>query len=178
MLYLAKSLKRVAMALCCYIVLAGCGGSHDNGGGSPELSPTVAATGRYQTLLFTLSSPTALVRGQDVPCTFSVKNTGNQPIQAGVSAVGNDASVSDGNSVVWQLTKTEIIAGGSIATSLAPGETRTYNFNWNQTDSQNAPLPSGQYTIKAWWLASVVDGIVIDNPERQLSTSAIQVTIR
>lgn len=99
-------------------------------------------------------------------------------MQAFVSAAGLDAVVSNGNAVVWQFTKVGIIPGGSISRTLAPGETATYSFSWDQTNLQGVAAPSGKYTIKAWWLSSSINGTVINDPQSQLSTSAIQLTVQ
>lgn len=174
--FICNALMMSGSLISASTLLVGCGGGgHDTAAPSP--AQTITTTGHYKSLLFTLTTQNAYARGQKLSYVFTAQNTDTQPVQASINAAGTDASISQGSSVLWQSTKVGSFPGGSFNVTFAPGETKTFNGTWDQTDLQGAAVPSGQYSLKVWLLASDVNHALVSDAQTQLSASPVQITI-
>lgn len=158
----------VAMGLICMPLLSGCGG-----GGSS----------RFSMLQFGLSSTKAVyARGEAVPLTFTVKNTGTNPV-AFVFGSGSTHTFKVEQS--GQLVFQPFFGGGAVITqiSLAAGETKALSDSltrWTQVDMQGNQVADGQYTIRAYLVECGVDGATVtaEEAERDLAAEPALITIQ
>ena len=170
-------MRKCMMRLCGLIgfavMLAGCGG-----GDNTEPAPTtVTSTGQYQSLQFTLTTRTAFRRGETVPITFTVKNVGAQTVTAFLGPPEADAQVSQGGRQIWRWSDGKVFPAVVYDLSLAPGESKTYQLDWDQKDSQGNLVPSGTYALKSWFTARRINGAPV-SPEQDLAAQPIEVVIR
>ena len=158
--------------------LAGCGG----GGGSsnptvsvpkavlpasptpaPNVDPTngpVSATGRYQDLVFNLTTPkTVYARGEAVPLVFTVQNNSSEDTTFYYSNLAGAPYNGDILGADGQYVRGRIIYSHAGADSIddlptitiAAGETATFSMKWDQLNqSFNAQVPPGVYRIRGF----------------------------
>ena len=138
------------LALPLLALLSSCGG--DNSPAAPN-GPVVSTPRQFDNLVFTLSVPKATyAKGEQVPLTFTVKNVGTQTLAVGLGACDwFDTKVITGSRLLWQKSVGSGCGGHVQPLSIAPGETKTFNYSWLQIDQQGIQVPTGQYSIKSWF---------------------------
>jgi hypothetical protein len=148
---------------------AGCGGG----------DTTAGSASRQFGFEFALTTPkAAFSRGEQVPFTFTVKNTTNISIVTTypTSSIFMMQATLDGQ-VKWFDPQ-----GGFEPKPLTyvPGETKTFNVTWPQTDINGVAVPVGVYTVAAWVPAISINGTVISPQYAQanLAAAPIQITLQ
>jgi len=68
-----------------------------------------------------------------------------------------DIKVAQGTQTVWQLSQTGGCGGDAKQISILPGETITFEADWDQKDQQGNPVPAGAYSVQTWFMG--------DNPD-------------
>lgn len=94
--------------------------------------------------------------GETVIITFTVANRSDFPVALRFhnSCCQPDLIVKNNSETVvwqWQPAHQMMCAQVMMEGSIAPGETRKFNFRWNQQDSQNMLVDPGLYQIWASW---------------------------
>jgi hypothetical protein len=159
--------------ICFVMMLAGCGG----GDGTGPAPAAVTSTRQYQSLQFTLTTRTAFRRGETVPMTFTVKNVGSQTVTAFLGPPEADAQVSQGGRQIWRWSDGKAFPAVVYNLSFAPGESKTYQLDWDQKDSQGDAVPSGTYALKPWFNTGRINGVPV-SPQQDLAAEPIEVVIR
>jgi hypothetical protein len=127
----------------------------------------------------TLTTPkTSYARGEAIPLTFTVKNTGTTAVSTTYfTSATLTIQAMLGNQIIWYIPQ-----GGFEPKPLtyAPGETKTLDTVWMEEDLNNRPAPSGAYIISAWIPAASVDGVMFtkEEVEANLAARPIQVTLQ
>ncbi len=145
------------------------------GGGSNSSARTLTSTRSYQSLEFTLTAKSAYARGEAVPFTFTVTNTGTATVAATIASGGPfSAVVLQGDTLVFSFGN----AGGQAIYKyeFVPGETRSKTFTWDQKDSERKQVPPGKYKLRAFVYSGILDDVQV--PENSLSSEPVEVTIR
>lgn len=162
-------------------LLHGCGGS---GSGSPS-DPNVPliARGQYGAIQFTLTTTKSVfARGEEIPFVFAISNTGTEPFVYGTGSPRYGTLIFQGNTPIWDSHFGLGLIADSIVT-LAPEETKRYEFTWSQknskfTDAPEAQVSPGVYQVTT--LANMIPGGSGVDPETssQLSAGPLSITIR
>ena len=160
-------------------LLAGCGGGDGITGGN--LNSPLVTRGQYGALQFTLSTTKSVFSvGEEVPFVFTITNTGSQPALFGDAGPPYTARIARGDTLIWDRYYGYGFGAGFMMATLAPGESRRYDFSWQQKNSafQQAPevqVPPGTYRVTAF------AGIKLEsvtNPETQLAVAPMDLEIR
>jgi hypothetical protein len=156
------------LAMILSLLLSGCGGGD---------STTATGNRRFGPLEFALTTTkTTFARGEQVPLTFTVKNTS----QRTVTAIGG------GCVDLWR-----VIQGGRDITppsgcgaagymfTFAPGETKTFNDTLDLRDANNNIEPAGVDVITVWFTAGNINGTDMTDAqvEHNLAANPIQITV-
>ncbi len=168
---MAHSTKFAGLLLVIMLValLTGCGGD----GSTPALNQNR----RFRSLEFALTTPkTTYAHGEQVPMTFTVKNIGSQK----VSMVGGDCEVFFKIRQGSLSFDPDIGCGASgYIIDLDPGQTKTYNLEWDQMDGHGSLVQAGQDTITVWLTAGNIDGTLLSKAETEqnLAANPIQIIV-
>ena len=157
-------------------LLAGCGG-----GSSTIAANNGSAARRSGSLEYALTTTKmTFARGEPVPLKFNVKNFGPKTVNVELGPCDwFDTKLTSGSNVVWQKS----VGSGCIAIvkplSIAPGETKTFSYDWPQTDQQSNQVVAGSYTVKAWFQAANATDptLSIGNQEANEYANSIQITV-
>ena len=164
-------LNRMWAAATVALALSGCGG------GTGTDSPTeVTSTRRHGPLEFTLTTRRAARRGETVPITFSVTNTGGQTVNATVGPPEAISRVTRAGEEVWNWARNKGFPTVVYDLSLAPRASKTYSLDWDQRDNEGRPVPAGVYRVHAWFTAGRLDGAAV-NPETDLAADPIDLLL-
>lgn len=167
---------RCSAALTIAALLAGCGG----GGGTAPAPTALTSTGQFRSLQFTLTTQSSFARGQQVPFTFSMKNTETQPVVIDIGPAP-DFTITRNGQVVYQDSLKFGTFGGYHVYSLGPGETISDNLTWSGKDLQDQAVPPGQYTLKVWARLGGVEGTTFTSEamlEDSLTAPPVTITVR
>jgi hypothetical protein len=156
-------------------LIAGCGG-----GAATSNSPVVSFPRRSGSLVYTVATNKAVyARGEPVMITFTVRNVGDKQVEVlrGACEFFNTA-VSRGGLIVWSKLP-HGCADPADDIVLGVGETKTYSYDWIQTDEQGAPVAAGEYTLTSWYEPfSVTDPTLAPgNQETNEAALPIQITV-
>jgi hypothetical protein len=175
--------------------LIGCGGGSstttiNNPNPTPTPTPTLVTRGQYGPLQFTLSTTKyTFPTGETVPFIFTIANTGTEPVPFTGQGFGTPqlagVKISPGTSStpVW-LSGSLLGGSGSLASdTLAPGEVRNVNFDWNQRTNPTTGEPGAQgtlvapgtYRVSAYSLINIAG---VTDRETQLAVAPLNITIR
>ncbi len=132
----------------------GCGG----GGTSARLmhGPAVSAPRAFGGLVYTVSLPKDnYSRGEAVPVTFSVLNTGVSPVILDFPPCRDfGVQVNHDGQPVW-AGPSRGCGGDDHLVGIDPGATKSYTITWSQTDSQGKPVQAGSYSLFGWLTTSL-----------------------
>ncbi|MES2462888.1 MAG: hypothetical protein V4671_20075 [Armatimonadota bacterium] len=165
--------------------LTGCGGgSSTTENANPN--PTQTTRGRYGSLEFTLfTTGTYFPKTEaDVPFVFTVKNTGSTPVTFGDAAPAYRAEIRQGDTLIWDRWVGFGFGAGFAMASLAPGETRRYEFRWNVKNNVVPVAAPGQSPVEAvpgTYRITAYSGMILEgvnNPRTQLAADPIDIVVR
>ena len=157
-------------------LLAGCG---EGDGTLSAINSNNQSPRQVGSLEFTLMTTKAtFTRGESVPLTFSVKNIGSQTEDARLGACDwFETKVSSGSQAVWQESHTHGCGSVVQPVSIAPGETKTYTYDWPQTDENRVQVPAGHYTLTSWYQPANTTDLPIENRETNGAANPIQINV-
>jgi hypothetical protein len=171
-----------AAAIVAGVALVGCGGSSTTEDANPNSTQTTR--GQYGALEFTLfTTQTYFPITDDVPFVFTVRNTGNAPITFGDLAPAYRSEIRQGNTLVWDSSSGLNFGTGGPVRSLAPGETRRYEFRWNLKNNV-IPVAAGQPMVEAMpgtYRVTTYSGMALEgvtDPKTQLAAPPIDIIVR
>ncbi len=109
---------------------------------------------QYDTLQYTLTSLDVVDPGKNVPITLSVKNTGSGLFEVLIGAPEVAVQVVKDNAVVWDPYFGLAFPAIVHQLSIPAGETKKYDFSWDQKDNAGNQVQPGNYTVKASFIGN------------------------
>ncbi len=145
LLRLSSAIAGFSLLAC---ILSGCGSSSSDGGsgGRGEL---VTSTHQYQSLQFSLTTLNIVRSGEEVPISFTVKNTGSLRFEMFTGLPEATIQVCQGESEIWNPYYGRAFPALAYQFILPPGEAKSYPFSWSQRDNSGNQVATGSYTVKA-----------------------------
>ncbi len=134
---------------------------------SPTPSGPVTATGQFQDLIFTLTTPKRTYAvGEMVPLTFTVQNTGGKEVTfSSTSPYFAAAEVTDANGGYVSLfdNRTESRSRLTVIHTLVvpAGQTQTFSMEWGTQSNNTMPFDQtapGNYSIRGYLFAYDANG--------------------
>jgi len=175
----------VALSTSLSAIVAGCGGgaSASSGASDSSLAP-LDPPGRFRSVQFIATTDKTSYGSSDpVTITFTVRNTGTQPLDYDHMEPDTDLVIRQGGTAgprIWQWSVDQVFAQSSLHTIVQPGESLTYHFTWSQRYQNGMLAAPGTYTIDCW--ANYCPGVASLSPGddvRQIFGAApVQITIR
>lgn len=164
-------IKKLFVVLMAAMTLTACGGGGDNG--------LVTTTRQSQSLQINLTTLKSARTGDTIPITLTVKNISAGPITVMLGGAPEAISqVKQGNVEIWNwATGKAFPAVLPSPQSIGPNETKTYDLSWDQKSNAGVQVPSGSYTINAWFNTSIVNGATV-SPQTDLAAEPISVVIQ
>lgn len=141
--------------------------------------PMVSTPRQFGSLEFTLSATKAVYKqGEPVKFVFSVRNTSSQVINATGSGCIVLSKITQGNTVVGP--EGGLCPGAGYIVPLSPGETKSFEDTWLQTNVQGNQVAPGQYTVIYWLTAGQVDTISLTQAEAEqhLAANPIEIALQ
>lgn len=88
--------------------------------------------------------------GEPVRLTYAVRNRGSKPITLSFSsAKQHDIWITRGDTEVFRFSKGRMYATMLTTLVLQPGQTKSFDFTWNQKDNNGQDIGPGTYTVHA-----------------------------
>ena len=112
------------------------------------------STHQYDTLLYTLTSLNVVDQGKVVPITLTLKNTGSGLFEVLVGSPEITLQVLKDNVEVWDPYFGLAFPAIVHQISIPAGETKTYDFSWDQKDNAGTQVLPGVYSIKASFIGN------------------------
>ncbi len=114
----------------------------------------------------------AYTPGENVTIELTFSNQDAQalvinPLPPAVSIVMPSPPGGKADTIVWT------VSGGGVALTLAPGETKTYELDWDQKDSQGQPVAPGRY-----WVSPEGSVRRVSPPEAAMNLASLPGTAR
>jgi hypothetical protein len=109
---------------------------------------------QYDTLLYTLTSRDVVDQGEIVPITLTIKNTGSGLFEVLLGSPEISLQVLKDNDEVWDPAFGLAFPGVVHQLSIPAGETKTYEFSWDQKDNTGNQVLPGVYSIKASFIGN------------------------
>jgi hypothetical protein len=162
------------LSLMLSVLIAGCGGGN---GSASALTTNSSVPRSVRGLTFTLSTTrSTFARGEQVPLTLTITNTGTSPANAIGGGCNAMYKVIQGT---HDITASLGCAQGGYMVTIAAGGTKTYTMLWNQRDDNGNVVSSGQDSITAWFTALNIDGTQYTAAEaqQQFTTNPVQITV-
>ncbi len=166
-----RRLNALLILFLCVSFFISCGNGGETGIGH------VTGTGQYASLQVSLTAQSVNRLGDTVPMTFSIKNIGDTSVWVVYDCPDADVQVNQGYTIIWQWSFGQVFACSGAGSLLAPGDSMTYSRSWDEKDNEGNQVPSGSYTITAWFDAQSVDGVKV-TPQTDLSTQPITIAIQ
>lgn len=112
------------------------------------------STHQYGALQYTLTSRGVVDPGKIVPITLTVKNTGSGLFEVLVGSPEVDVQVVKDSTEVWDPNFGLAFPAVVHQLSITAGETKKYDFSWNQKDNAGNLVQPGKYTIKTSFIGN------------------------
>ena len=136
------------IAILLSALLSGCGGGNSTIAASNGSAPRQSGSLEYALT----TTKMTFAKGEQVSLTFTVRNVSMQTVNVELGTCDwFDTKVVNGSQVLWEKRLTHGCGASVNPLSIAPGEIKTFNYSWPQTDQQGNPAPAGQYAIKSWF---------------------------
>lgn len=178
-----KHIPFFAALLVAALLLAGCG----SGSGSltaPVVDAPVTTRSQYGPLQLALTVPKVVYkRGEAVPTTFTITNTSGNTVTSATTLSGVTIEVRQESNLIFFLTD----AGGAVIHSetFAPGETKTFKKQWEQTGISGKSVNAGRYEFRAVYITNRVIEVTqealiptAEDAKNRLSLPPIKITVR
>jgi len=166
----AEAFALIMLAIVAVFLLGGCGST------GTESEGIVTSTRHYESLQISLTTHSAARLGDVVPITYTLTNIGAEAVYLIYGDPAADAQVTQGPTEIWRWSFGQAFPAILFGQLLAPGESNTYSWNWEQKDNEGRQIPLGSYTINAWFDAESVNRVKV-TPQIDLAAKPITIVL-